>query len=66
MKTVTKIPWLKGFRSAREIIVDAIMVTRKFALNTAEVEDMLATKRVVVSWEVIFCGSNVRAQFDPP
>ena len=46
-------PRLKGFRYPREIIAYAVWVYHRFALSTADVEDLLAARGVVVSREAI-------------
>ncbi len=46
-------PRLKGLRFPREIIAYAIWVYHRFALNTADVEDLLAERGVIVSREAI-------------
>ncbi|MCH9786037.1 MAG: IS6 family transposase, partial [Gammaproteobacteria bacterium] len=44
---------LKGFRYPREIIACAVWAYHRFALSTADVEDLLAARGVVVSREAI-------------
>ena len=44
---------LKGFRFPREIIAYAVWVYHRFALSTADVEDLLAERGVTVSRETI-------------
>lgn len=46
-------PRLKGFRHPREIIAYAVWVYHRFALSTADVEDLLAERGVIVSRETI-------------
>jgi putative transposase len=46
-------PRLKGFRFAREIIAYAVWAYHRFALSTADVEDLLAERGVIVSREAI-------------
>lgn len=46
-------PRLKGFRFPREIIAYAVWVYHRFALSTADVEDLLAERGVTVSRETI-------------
>lgn len=53
MKTPTNIPHLKGFRYPREIIAYAVWAYHRFALSTADVEDLLAERGVIVSREAI-------------
>ena len=47
------LPRLKGFRFPREIISYAVWAYHRFALSTADVEDLLAERGVVVSRESI-------------
>jgi len=53
MDIPTSMPRLKGFRYAREIIAYAVWVYHRFALSTADVEDLLAERGVIVSREAI-------------
>ena len=53
MKIPTNMLRLRGFRYPREIIVYAVWVYQGFALSTADVEDLLAERGVIVSPEVI-------------
>ncbi len=46
-------PCLKGYRYPHEIIAYAVWAYRRFALSTADVEDLLAERGVIVSREVI-------------
>jgi len=46
-------PPLKAFRNPREIIAYAVWPYHRFALSTADVEDMLAERGVIVSRETI-------------
>lgn len=46
-------PRLKGFRHPREIIAYAVWAYHRFALSTADVEDLLAERGVIVSRETI-------------
>ncbi len=46
-------PRLKGFRFPREIISYAVWAYHRFALSTADVEDLLAERGVIVSREAI-------------
>ena len=56
MKIPTSLPGLKGFRYPREVIAYAIWAYYRFALSTADVEDLLAERGVIVSREAIrFC-----------
>ena len=47
------LPRLKGFRFPREIVAYAVWAYYRFALSTADVEDLLAERGVVVSREAI-------------
>lgn len=51
MKIPASLPRLKGFRHPREIIAYAVWVYFRFALSTADVEDLLAERGVLVSRE---------------
>ena len=53
MNILTKMPGLKGFRYHREIIAYAVWAHHRFALSTADVEDLLAARGVVVSREAV-------------
>ena len=53
MKTPTRMPRLKGLRYPREIIAYAMWAYHRFALSTADVEDLLAERGVIVSREAI-------------
>jgi len=46
-------PRLKGFRHPREIIAYAVWAYYRFALSTADIEDLLAERGVIVSREAI-------------
>ena len=46
-------PRLKGFRRPREVIAYAVWAYHRFALSTADVEDLLAERGVIVSRETI-------------
>ncbi len=47
------LPRLKGFRYPREIIAYAVWAYHRLALSTADVEDLLAARSVIVSREAI-------------
>jgi len=47
------LPRLKGFRYPREIIAYAVWAYHRLALSTADVEDLLAARGVIVSREAI-------------
>jgi len=53
MKNPPEMPRLKGFRFPREIVAYAVWVYHRFALSTADVEDLLAERGVIVSRETI-------------
>ena len=53
MKTPTEMPRLKGFRHPREVISYAVWAYHRFALSTADVEDLLAERGVIVSRETV-------------
>ncbi|MCE5975216.1 IS6 family transposase [Sinirhodobacter sp. WL0062] len=53
MKMPTEMPRLKGFRFPREIISFAVWAYHRFALSTADVEDLLAERGVKVSRETV-------------
>ena len=53
MNIATHMPRLKGFRYPREIIAYAVWAYHRFALSTADIEDLLAARGVVVSREAI-------------
>ena len=53
MNISTNMPRLKGFRYPREIISYAVWAYHRLALSTADVEDLLAARGVIVSREAI-------------
>lgn len=53
MTIPTSLPRLKGFRFPREIIAYAAWAYHRFALSTADVEDLLAERGVIVSREAV-------------
>ncbi|WP_163852198.1 IS6 family transposase [Pseudooceanicola aestuarii] len=53
MTISTSLPRLKGFRFPREIITYAVWAYHRFALSTADVEDLLAERGVIVSREAV-------------
>lgn len=53
MKIPVSTPRLKGFRFPREIVAYAVWAYRRFALSTADVEDLLAERGVIVSRESV-------------
>lgn len=46
-------PRLKGFRCPREVVAYAVWAYHRFALSTADVEDLLAERGVIVGRETI-------------
>ena len=53
MKIPSAMPRLKGYRHPRDIIAYAVWAYHRFALSTADVEDLLAERGVIVSRETI-------------
>ncbi|WP_037313904.1 IS6 family transposase [Ruegeria halocynthiae] len=53
MNILTIMLRLKGFRFPREIIAYAVWAYHRFALSTADVEDLLTAKGVIVSREAV-------------
>ncbi|MPQ96121.1 IS6 family transposase [Thioclava sp. JE_KL1] len=53
MKIPAEMPRLKGYRFPREIVVYAVWAYHRFALSTADVEDLLAERGVIVSRETV-------------
>ena len=53
MSTPSTMPRLKGYRFPREIVAYAVWVYNRFALSTADVEDLLAERGVTVSRETV-------------
>ncbi|PKP62786.1 MAG: IS6 family transposase, partial [Alphaproteobacteria bacterium HGW-Alphaproteobacteria-8] len=49
MKIPTKMPRLKGYRFPRAVVAYAVWAYHRFALSTADVEDLLAERGVTVS-----------------
>lgn len=47
------LPRLKGFRYPRKIIAYAVWAYHRLALSTADVEDLLAARGVIVSRETV-------------
>jgi putative transposase len=58
MNILIDMPRLKGFRYPREIITYAVWAYHRFALSTADVEDLLAERGVIVSREAIRLWRN--------
>ena len=53
MKIPSAMARLKGYRHPREIIAYAVWAYHRFALSTADVEDLLAERGVIISRETI-------------
>ncbi|ERP94979.1 hypothetical protein Q669_31095 [Labrenzia sp. C1B10] len=53
MKTPSILPRLQGYRFPREIIAYAVWAYHRFALSTADVEDLLAERGITVSREAV-------------
>lgn len=53
MKISPNMPRLKGFRFPREIVAYAVWAYHRFALSTADVEDLLAERGITVSREAV-------------
>jgi putative transposase len=67
MKTNADIALLKGHRFPRSIILYAVWIYHHFALSLRDVEDLLAERGIIVSYETIriWCrrfGPQVAAQ----
>ena len=58
MNIPAEMPRLKGFRFPREIIAYAVWAYHRFALSTADVEDLLAERGVIVSRETVRKWAN--------
>lgn len=58
IKSPSSMPRLKGFRFPREIIAYAVWAYHRFALSTADLEDLLAERGVIVSREAIRLWGN--------
>ncbi|MDB6179654.1 IS6 family transposase [Paracoccus sp. Z330] len=53
MQIPSSMPRLKGFRFPREIIAYAVWAYHRFALSTADVDDFLAERGVIISREAV-------------
>ncbi|WP_134681453.1 IS6 family transposase [Paracoccus ravus] len=53
MKAPSEMPRLKGYRFPRAIVAYAVWAYHRFALSTADVEDLLAERGVIVSRETV-------------
>lgn len=58
MKIPCTMPRLKGYRFPREIVAYAVWTYHRFALSTADVEDLLAERGVIVSRETVWNWVN--------
>jgi putative transposase len=59
MTKPTSLPRLKGFRFPREIIAYAVWAYHRFALSTADVEDLLSERGIIVSREAVRLWVNL-------
>ena len=64
MSIPSNLPRLKGFRYPREVISYAVWAYHRFALSTADVEDLLAERGVTVSRETVRLGSVANFYYD--
>ena len=53
MNIPSEMPRLKGYRFPRAVVAYAVWAYHRFALSTADVEDLLAARNVIVSRETI-------------
>ena len=53
MKVPSEMPRLKGYRFPREIVAYAVWAYHRFALSLRDVEDLLASRGVRVSYESV-------------
>ncbi len=53
MNIPAEMPRLKGYRFPREVVAYAVWAYHRFALSTADVEDLLAERGVIVSRETV-------------
>ena len=58
MKLPSSFPRLKAFRFPREIAAYAVWAYHRFALSTADLEDLLAERGVIVSRETVRLWNN--------
>lgn len=58
MNVPPSMPRLKGFRYPREIIAYAVWAFHRFALSTADVEDLLAERGVHICRETVRLRAN--------
>ena len=66
MNIPSNLPRLKGLRHPREVISYAVWAYHRFALSTADVEDLLAERGVNISREAVRLWVNhLGAKFGP-
>ena len=53
MEAPSEMPRLKSYRFPRAIVAYAVWAYHRFALSTADVEDLLAERGVIVSRETV-------------
>lgn len=53
MKTTLTMPRLKGYRFPREIVAYSVWASHRFALRTADIEDLPAEPGVLVGSETV-------------
>ena len=53
MNIPSEMPRLKGYRFPRAVVAYAVWAYHRFALSTADVEDLLAARNVIVSHETV-------------
>lgn len=53
MNKFTNMPALKGFRFPRSIISYAVWACHRFKMSTADIEDLLTERGIIVSREAI-------------
>ena len=58
MQILSSLPRLMGFRYPREVVAYAVWAYHRFALRTADVENLLAERGVIVSREAIHLWAN--------
>ena len=58
MKIPVTMPHLKGFRFPREVIAYAVWAYYRFPTSTADVEDLLAARGIIVSRETVRQWAN--------
>lgn len=53
LKIPAEMPRLKGYRFPREVVAYAVWAHHRFALSTADVEDLLAERGIIVNRETV-------------